>query len=138
MRAIENGHTFRITTKWTNDLAEAVDSVGYKYYRSNIPNQIESVTDWLALYEIVKIYERFFQKEIQDYLRINAAIKSEWGYLEDKTTKKGGEANVRQLGQVPFYLHTLIKVIWPYHKFDRKFNERFFKTFRRFATAERI
>jgi len=140
MQAFEaNGQKYRITNKWASDLGDAVEAVASKYYgKSNPKGSITSLLDWTALYEIVAVYEKFFPKEVLDYLKLNSQIKSEWGYLEDRTTKKGGEANVRQLGVIPFHLMTLINVVWPKHKYTRTFNNRFFKTFKRMATAERI
>lgn len=140
MQAIEaNRQKYRITNKWASDLGDAVEAVASKYYgKSNPKGSIESLVDWTALYEIVAVYEKFFPKEIRDYLKLNSQIKSEWGYMEDATTKKGGEIGVRQLGVLPFHLMTLINVVWPKHKYTRTFNNRFFKTFKRMATAERI
>lgn len=143
MQAYENGHKFRITNKWATDLADAIEMVATKYYGpAVVTHPIESLLDWVALAEIVEVYDRFFPEEIKEYLRLNSAVKAnqknKFGLLEDPTTKKGGESNVRQLGTVPFHLETLIRVVWPRHRFTRKFNEKFFKTFTRFSTAERI
>jgi hypothetical protein len=140
MQAYElNGKKFRVTTKWTNDLGDAVEAVASKYYGRSYPQgSISSLLDWVALGEIVRVYERFFPKEIKNYLKLTAGMKSEWGYLEDKTTKKGGDLNTRQLGIIPFHLVTLISVVWPRHKYNRSFNNKFYKTFKRFATAEKI
>ena len=133
-----DGTKFRVTNRWANNLGDAVEVVASKYYgKTNPRHSIKSLADWACLYEIVKVYEKFFPKEITDYLKLNKTI-SKYGYLEDQTTKKGGDIGVRQLGTIPFHLMTLIQIVWPKHKFDRKFNNRFFQTFKRMATAERI
>lgn len=134
------GMRYRTASPWQQALSEAVvkvsQGVGGDF------QQIETQRDWQVVEELLKIYAHFFPVQYREYLKNNKALlanqKNQFGLLEDPTTKKGGLISARQLGTWPFELETLIRVVWPDQKFTKKFNEKFFKKFKAFATAERI
>ena len=136
MRAYEeNGMPFRVTNKWTVALADTMEALPH-----DVSDVIESERDWQVVEMVCNIYAKFFPKEIKEFLKINKLISSnqvdKFGRIEDNTTKKGGEAQFRQLGQIPYYLYILLRVIWPKQKFDRKFQRQFFMRFPAFRTVE--
>lgn len=139
----QNGTPFRVTTKWTSMLAEAVDSLANKYgYPDPNPYTIQSEKDWRCVAEVMELCSRFFPKEIRDYLEMNKQIKAhqknQYGLMEDADTKKGGLANLRQTGTWPFEFEIIVRTIWPNQKFNKKFTREFFKRFPLLQTAERI
>ena len=131
---------FRVTTKWANDLA---NEVVFAAHGRGGPNEvIQTEEDWIVVRDILEICAKYFPKEISDYLELNKAIKAnqknQYGLLEEPETPKGGIANVRQIGTWPFEFETLVRVIWPRQKMDKKFTREFFRRFPALRTAEKL
>lgn len=141
MRAYEqNGEPFRITSKWNLGLAnEVVDAA---HGRGGPGHLIQTEEDWLVVDRITTIYAKYFPREVKEFLKINQVIRGhqddKFGRLRDNTTSKGGDAQIRQLGQWPLELEKLLSVVWPDQKFNKPFLRKFFARFPAFATAEKI
>lgn len=134
------GQAFRVTNKWALSLANEV--VAAAHGRGGPGWQIETEEDWQVVDKICSIYARHFPKDVKEFLRINQVIRmnqaDKYGRIKDATTSKGGETQMRQLGQWPLELERLLKVIWPDQKFNKKFIREFFLRFPLFATVENI
>ena len=131
---------YRAVPRWVNSLADAVVKLGHGRGGPNV--FVETDTDWQVIAGIVDLYATVFPGEWKAFLRSNKLIKShqadKFGLLKDKSTRKGGEVQLRQLGQWPFELETLIRVICPDQRFDRKFIRGFMGRLPVFKTAEKI
>ncbi len=123
-------------------LANAVEEVAPEGVIGGPNTAVETERDWYAVGQLLNICAKFFPKEIDEYLKLNKVIKAsqanQYGLLEDPTTKKGGEAHVRQIGTWPAEFEYLVKIVWPRQKFDRKFNRELFKRFPVLQTALKI
>ena len=130
----------RVTTKWANDLANEV--VIAAHGRGGPNHVIQTEEDWTVVLNILEICAKYFPKEISDYLEFNKVIKAsqknKYGLLEEPETKKGGVANVRQIGTWPFEFETLVRVVWPRQKMDKKFTGELFRRFPALQTAEKL
>lgn len=130
----------RITNRWAVSLADAV--VDAAHGRGGPDSVVDTEEDWKVVVAILEICARYFPKEVDDYLKLNKVIRShqatEYGLMEDATTKKGGEGNVRQLGWWPFEFEVLVRIIYPRQKFDKKFNREFFRRFPALRTAIKL
>lgn len=136
----ELGFRYRTATPWQQALSESIIDAAHGIGGSL--QQCESETDWKVVDKLLVIFQRFFTSQYSEFLKNNKATASnqrdKFGLLEDQNTSKGGDINVRQLGTWPFELETMIRVVWPDQKFNRRFNEKFFRRFRAFRTAEQI
>lgn len=134
---------YLVTTKWTLDLANAVEDLCKKYgYPDPNPEIVKTDKDWRCVSELMELCGKYFPKEIREHIEIAKALKanqsSEFGYMQDSSTRKGGQIQMRQTGVWPFEFEILVKVIWPKQKFNKKFTREFFKRFPVLQTAERI
>lgn len=131
---------YRVTTKWANNLANEIVIAAHGRGGPNALVQTEE--DWKVVLAILNICAKYFPKEIHDYLELNKAVKlnqkNQYGLLEDPETKKGGAANVRQTGTWPFEFETLVRVVWPNQRMDKKFTRELFRRFPMLRTAEKL
>lgn len=134
------GITYRVVPRWLNDLSDAIVKIGHG--RGGPNALVETETDWQVVAALVDLFAKVFPKEWKDFVIANKLTQSHQpnrhGLLEDPTTKKGGLAQIRQLGQWPFELEIFIRVIWPKQRFDKKFIRNFMSRLPVFKTAERI
>ena len=134
------GVTYRVVPRWLNDLSDAIVKLGKG--RGGPDALVETETDWQIVAGLVDLYANVFPQDWKEFLTANKVVQSyqpnKHGLLEDKTTKKGGDAQIRQLGQWPFELEIFIRVIWPKQRFDKKFTRKFMSRLPVFKTAEKI
>jgi len=136
----EKGQEYRLVERWVSDLADAVVKLGKGRGGPNV--QVSTESDWQVIAGLVDLYANTFRQEWKEFVKTNRLVASHQrtrhGLLGDKATKKGGEAQIRQLGQWPFELEVMIKTIWPDQKFTKEFYRKFMDRIPVFRTAEKI
>ena len=134
------GNAYRVVPKWLNNLADAVVKIGKG--RGGPNALIENDSDWQVVAGLVDLFANTFPQTWKDFVIANKLVAShqsqKHGLISDVTTKKGGEASIRQLGQWPFEFEIMIKTIWPSQRFDKKFIREFMRRLPVFKTAEKI
>ena len=136
----KTGVTYRVVPRWLNDLSDAIVKLGKG--RGGKDVMVETETDWQVVAGLVDLYANAFPQDWKLFLEANSMIQTtqpnRHGLLEDPTTKKGGTAQIRQLGQWPFELEIFIRTIWPNQRFDKKFIRKFMSRLPVFKTVEKI
>lgn len=131
---------YRVVPKWLNNLADAV--VKLAHGRGGPDALVETEDDWQVVAGLVDIFATTNQATWKDFLKANKLVAGHqaerYGLLRDPTTRKGGQAQLRQLGQWPIELEFLIKIIWPNQKMDRRFIREFMRRLPVFKTADQI
>jgi len=140
MLADDEGHIYKVVPRWQNDFANALVKIGRG--RGGTSARVNTEADWRVVEDIVRLYAKAFPTTWREFLRSNRIIRqnqrTEFGLLGDRETKKGGEAQIRQLGQWPFDLERFIKVIYPNQPFDKRFIREFMRRLPAFRTSVRI
>lgn len=134
------GQPYQAVPRWLNSLGDSVVKLGHG--RGGPFEQVSNETDWQVIAGLVDLYATFFPQSWKDFVKDNKVISSaqanRHGLIADKGTKKGGEAQIRQLGQWPFELEVMIKTIWPNQKFNKDFLRGFMKRLPVFKTVDKI
>lgn len=136
----DKGNAYRVVPKRLNAFADALVKIGHG--RGGPGEQVTNESDWKAIEGIVTLFTRVYPGIWKEFVEGNKIIASNqaesYGLLSDKSTRKGGEAQLRQLGSWPFELEIMIKTIWPDQKFDKPFIRKFMQRLPVFKTASKI
>lgn len=101
-------------------LVTALDGILKIASKGSNEGYVECAKDWDALVYLYKLWKEFYPQEHKDFIRSCDIYRSSYTFNKGISKEKGGAA-VQHFLEMPETLHSMIMVVFPKVKYDRKF-----------------